>query len=185
MAEEEADVLDNWEEQADSGMLDKRLDQMEIDVSNKRERKKQVVSVAGKMMMSEEGGPTPYQPQVRILKRNTESQVTQQNSHVTGPSAGSSQGSSKHSKSLQQREAEYAQARLRILGSLPPADDEEEKGEALCNNGIPSRKACDGSVQLESPPQIVKLDPSQPRVAILRQPKSPDGTSGFKRADHT
>ncbi|GFR83683.1 SUZ domain-containing protein 1 [Elysia marginata] len=183
MADDEADILDNWEEQADSGVLDKRLEEMALDVTNNREKKKQVISVAKRMV--EEGGPTPYQPQVRILKRDTTAATSpQQNTGVTSPSG---QGSSKHSKSLQQREAEYAQARLRIFGSLPPPDDEEEVGNSTASGSIPGQKTSDAtsSILSDGAPQIVKLDPSQPHVTILRQPRCPDGTSGFKRPDHT
>ncbi|KAK3752240.1 hypothetical protein RRG08_047096 [Elysia crispata] len=183
MADDEAEVLDNWEEQADSGMLDKRLEEMAIDVTNNREKNRQVISVAKRMVVPEDTGSTPYQPQVRILKRDTTAPPPpQQNTNATSPSG---QGASKHSKSLQQREAEYAQARLRIFGSLPPPDDEEELGNSAASNSISGKKANSTSIPVDSAPQIVKLDPSLPRVAILRQPRSPDGTSGFKKPDHT
>ncbi|RUS91688.1 hypothetical protein EGW08_000514 [Elysia chlorotica] len=170
MADDEAEVLDNWEEQADSGVLDKRLEEMAIDVSNNRERQK-VISVAKRMVVTEDTGSTPYQPQVRILKRDTSAPSPHQNTSGASPSG---PGSSKHSKSLQQREAEYAQARLRILGSLPPPDDgEESENSSASNNTAPAGKKGNSGY------------PSSPRVAILRQPRSPDGTSGFKKPDHT
>lgn len=59
----------------------------------------------------------PPEPVVKILKRPTNDKNNQQSAEAR-PKA--------PIKTLQQREQEYAEARLRILGSAKSAEDEEE-----------------------------------------------------------
>ncbi|KAH9508690.1 SUZ domain-containing protein 1 [Bulinus truncatus] len=179
MAEEEI-YLDSWEEQADSGMLDKRLEEMSIDIQAKEmERKKQTQSSVPTAVLVDECGKTQYQPQVRILRREPKTSSSPPKNVKNNTGSINTTGSSKHSKSLQQREAEYAQARLRIFGSLPPDDD------SVINNVDNFSPQEDITIEKQCSPQIIKVDPSSPRVSIIRQPRGPDGTSGFKKADLT
>ncbi|CAL1544456.1 unnamed protein product [Lymnaea stagnalis] len=185
MAEEEID-LDSWEEQADSGVLDKRLEEMSIDIqakeNDKRKQAQSIHSTASPLLI-DDSGKTQYQPQVRILRREPKTPSSPQKNHRDNSGLTNVTASSKHSKSLQQREAEYAQARLRIFGSLPPEENDENDD----GNGTDSFTAKDDDLNIEkqSSPQIIKPDPSSPRVSIVRQPKGPDGTSGFKKSDPT
>lgn len=92
---------------------------------------------------------TQYVPQVKILKRPNDTKPG---------STGSERSPSKHPvKTLQQREAEYAEARLRILGASCSRDEEKEKINRL---------AIIGSDNYEI-------------STTLRQPLGPDGTKGF------
>lgn len=58
----------------------------------------------------------PPEPTVKILKRPTKNPNSNNNSKVYQPK-----------KTLQQREQEYAEARLRILGQAHSPDRQEEK----------------------------------------------------------
>lgn len=162
MADSDCDNLDSWENQADSGELDKRLDEMSLELQSKEVNMQNQASV-----MSEDTSRSQYQPQVRILRRDGASQPSK-NKNKSGSSSGP--GSSKFTKSLQQREQEYAQARQRIFGSLPSPEDEASEKP----NDVPDPAK-------SGPPQIVGIQSAGPQMAIVRQPKGPDGTSGFKQ----
>ncbi|GFX89050.1 hypothetical protein TNCV_2853501 [Trichonephila clavipes] len=72
-------------------------------------------------MKLEDSSRTPYIPQVKILKRPNDAKTV----------VVSEKSPSRHpAKTLQQREAEYAEARLRILGS---ASSEEEQSSRYVN----------------------------------------------------
>ncbi|XP_071840152.1 SUZ RNA-binding domain-containing-like [Apostichopus japonicus] len=117
MAEE--DVWDDWEDMADSGELDKRLE-MEKKLQDEKGANQTGVPTSG--IMTEDSQRTAYQPQLRILKRQSGSGAQSQ--------ANSSDGNSKNkSKTLAEREAEYAEARLRILGSATSEDPDEVNRE--------------------------------------------------------
>lgn len=116
MADE--DVWDSWEDMEDSGELDKRLE-----LEKKAQEDKSSSSSSGSnigMIFSEDSHRTAYQPQLRILKRQTGS---------GDQSVGNNQdGNPKNkSKTLAEREAAYAEARLRILGSATSENQEEVK----------------------------------------------------------
>ena len=87
----------------------------------------------------------PPEPTVKILKRPTRN--TQTNDNKT----------QQPKKTLQQREEEYAQARLRILGEAQNIDKVEEK---ICS--------------IQSKPTRCEVN------NVIRSPKGPDGTKGFK-----
>jgi hypothetical protein len=105
----------------------------------------------------------PPEPKLTILKRpqSSPSNLAAQN----GPN-GQKEGNK--NKTLKQREEEYAQARLRILGAASNPDDlisSEESKEA---------KSCD------SPPTLL-IKPDADSNNAIRTPKGPDGTKGFHR----
>lgn len=87
----------------------------------------------------------PPEPTVKILKRPIRSTLTN-DSKIQQPK-----------KTLQQREEEYAQARLRILGEAQNSDSAEDK---IC------------SIQSKS----TRCETDN----VIRLPKGPDGTKGFK-----
>ncbi|KAB0793306.1 hypothetical protein PPYR_12926 [Photinus pyralis] len=88
----------------------------------------------------------PPEPTVKILKRPIRNTLTS-DGKVQQPK-----------KTLQQREEEYAQARLRILGEAQNSDGVEEK--VICS--------------IQSKPVRCEVD------SVVRLPKGPDGTKGFK-----
>lgn len=106
---------------------------------------------------------TPYQPpepKMKILKRP---QSSPSNLSSQGGSGGVNQangGKAKTTKSLKEREEEYAQARLRILGSAVNPDEEAEVNKSEENIVI----------------QKVNDDNGK-----TRDPKGPDGTKGFQK----
>ena len=143
------DVLDSWEELEDTSVLDKKL--KEIKISSTEERR-----LHSQAMVTDSSDRTQYQPQVKILKRQTESSAVS-----------SDQRSNKQpTKTLEQREAEYAEARLRILGpTYKNSEDSPNVEEGMAE---------------ESVTQLFKeLNANNNCVPILRQPKGPDGSMGF------
>ncbi|XP_063965163.1 SUZ domain-containing protein 1-like [Lytechinus pictus] len=106
--EDSEEVWDSWEDMADSGVLDKKLQeaqkQRELATQEKKDVEPSVV------LLEEDSQRTSYQPQLRILKRPTEAggdQNATENKDVNKTKP----------KTLAEREEEYKQARLRILGS--------------------------------------------------------------------
>lgn len=141
------DVLDSWEELEDTSVLDKKL--KEIEISSLEVNK----PFPSQVMVTDSSERTLYQPQVKILKRQTDS-----------PTTFNDQRSNKPTKTLEQREAEYAEARLRILGPTygNGEDDPEESSD-------PERIR-----------QLFKdMSTNNNCVQVLRQPRGPDGSAGF------
>lgn len=71
-------------------------------------------------MRLEDSSRTPYIPQVKILKRPNDAKTT----GVVSDKSPSRQPV----KTLMQRKAEYAEARLRILGSAHSEEEEQSAG---------------------------------------------------------
>uniref|UniRef100_A0AAX7UEH3 SUZ RNA-binding domain-containing n=1 Tax=Astatotilapia calliptera TaxID=8154 RepID=A0AAX7UEH3_ASTCA len=109
------------------------------------------------VVVQDDSLPAAPPPQIRILKRPT-------NNGNTGNPAASSRPA-QQMKSLAQREAEYAEARRRILGS---ASSEETPQDNQCKD----RPAC---MSVQQP-----LEPVRSNNHVIRQPNGPDGTSGFR-----
>lgn len=138
--------------------------------------------VTGPQILLEDNTRTQYVPQVRILKRPNGP------NGKGGSSADSRGGNSRgqaSTKTLEEREAEYAKARLRILGSSTPQDSSSPTEPATTfspgssktssptnsakQNGINS-----GSNSLSNAP---KCD-----VPVVRQPQGPtEGSKGFNQ----
>ena len=143
----------------------------------------------GGVLVDEDHMRTPYRPpdqpaKVKILKRPSsipnnleqQSDLDVLTSHegdgdhlpLSPGSGGGGQEKSLH-KSLKQREEEYAQARLRILGSAEPVTDPAAEGE-------------EGEGEEGKP---VIIDAASVAAAannknVVRSPHGPDGTKGFK-----
>ncbi|XP_077385245.1 SUZ RNA-binding domain-containing-like isoform X2 [Festucalex cinctus] len=109
---EDDEVAESWEEAADSGEIERRLEAK--------------------------------------LKINQQAKKTS--------------SSSPQMKSLAQREAEYAEARRRILGSASSDDTPQEN---------PGQER---PVRMNAQPP----EPVRPNNHVIRQPTGPDGTSGFR-----
>ncbi|NXD31619.1 SZRD1 protein, partial [Spelaeornis formosus] len=106
------------------------------------------------LVIPEDGVPAGPPPQIRILKRPATNGV------LSAPSAASRPPFPV--KSLAQREAEYAEARRRILGSASP---EEEQDKPI----------------LDRPPRLSQPEDSRQPNNVIRQPLGPDGSQGFKQ----
>jgi hypothetical protein len=103
----------------------------------------------------------PPEPVIKIMKRPSS----------TSSELNSLEGDAKPKpKTLKQRETEYAQARLRILGS----SGSPESGEAAAANG---QKV----VQAEVRPVVSNVVPPSGN-SVVRTPRGPDGTKGFQAA---
>ncbi|XP_078281169.1 SUZ RNA-binding domain-containing isoform X1 [Rhinoraja longicauda] len=147
---EDEEIADNWEEAADSGEIDRRLE-AKLKIQQKEKKTKLAPKVP--IVIQDDLHPTTCTPQIRILKRPTSNGVVNTPLSASRPLP--------QVKSLAQREAEYAEARKRILGSASP--EEEDKAN-------PDR-----------PTRITQLDESRQQSSIIRQPLGPDGTQGFKQ----
>ncbi|XP_060078428.1 SUZ domain-containing protein 1-like [Ylistrum balloti] len=152
MAEDGAEVtvLDSWEELDDSRVLNKKLN--EIKISNQDDKK-----LTGALVL-ENQDRTQYQPQVRILKRRSDPGAT-----ANSQQDASKVNANKHNKTLEQREKEYAEARLRILGSA--------------SGGFETEQTIDNSFRPS--PRLTQQNNNNNATEILRQPRGPDGSKGF------
>ncbi|KAJ8257720.1 hypothetical protein GJAV_G00188960 [Gymnothorax javanicus] len=157
---EDDDITENWEEAADSGEMERRLEE-KLRISQK-EKVSSCSSGRSPMrtaiVIQDDSLPAAPPPQIRILKR---------------PSSNGSLGSPvtpvrplPQVKSLAQREAEYAEARKRILGSASPEDSPQDRP----NTDRPARA--------NAPPSMEECRSNNHAV---RQPAGPDGTQGFRQ----
>lgn len=156
---EDEEIAESWEEAADSGEIERRL---EAKLKINRESKKSNLGtgcspVRTAIVIQDDSLPAAPPPQIRILKRPS-------NNGTAGNPASSSRPS-QQMKSLAQREAEYAEARRRILGSASSDDAPQD-------NPCPDRPA---RVATQQPAEVVR-----PNNHVMRQPTGPDGTSGFR-----
>lgn len=135
----------------------------------------------GPQITLEDNTRTQYVPQVRILKRQERDDKSVSNDRK---SLNSSKSQS-NSKTYEEREAEYAKARLRILGSA--SAPEETPVSPL--SGTSSSVGTNTSNALSPENRSTKLRSLQNsstnetpnNVPIIRLPLGPDGTKGFKR----
>ncbi|CAF0990490.1 unnamed protein product [Brachionus calyciflorus] len=112
------------------------------------------------------------QPAIKILKRpSSEKKLTDL------PNQAQANQASQPIKTFEQREQEYAQARLRILGSAHPEQDVAPTNLNVQSNNINATKNNSSSPNLLSSNQINK-----PNINIIRDPIAPDGTRGFKNS---
>lgn len=156
---EDEEVAESWEEAADSGEIERRLEaKLKINQEAKKSSMKSSSSpVRTAIVIQDESLPAAPPPQIRILKRPT-------NNGTTGNSASSSRPS-QQTKSLAQREAEYAEARRRILGSASSEETPQDN---------PNQERAPRMSTQHSTEQV------RPNNHVIRQPTGPDGTSGFK-----
>ncbi|XP_006023278.2 SUZ domain-containing protein 1 isoform X8 [Alligator sinensis] len=106
------------------------------------------------IVIQDDSLPSGPPPQIRILKRPATNGVLSNPNSASRPAF--------PVKSLAQREAEYAEARKRILGSASP---EEEQDKPI----------------LDRPTRISQPEDSRQLNNVIRQPLGPDGSQGFKQ----
>ncbi|KAL7294583.1 hypothetical protein TKK_0012042 [Trichogramma kaykai] len=152
------DVFESWEEMEESGVLDKKLQVMNLNPVNGLEDRSSHNSSDSKIIISgNDSGRVqsqfPSKTIVKILKRperNPQDDVLPINGDKPKQPI----------KSLKQREQEYAEARKRILGE---EKSPEENASADINR-----------IQAKA---LVQNNYSNPNV--MRTPIGPDGTKGF------
>uniref|UniRef100_A0A3Q3DTI6 SUZ RNA-binding domain-containing n=1 Tax=Hippocampus comes TaxID=109280 RepID=A0A3Q3DTI6_HIPCM len=144
---EDEEVAESWEEAADSGVRNTGRATLKSSSNS---------PVRTAIVIQDDSLPAAPPPQIRILKRPS-------NNGTAGNPASSSRPS-QQMKSLAQREAEYAEARRRILGSASSDDTPQE------NPGQ------DRPVRMTAQPS----EPLRPNSHVIRQPSGLDGTSGFR-----
>ncbi|XP_064156776.1 SUZ domain-containing protein 1-like isoform X1 [Anguilla rostrata] len=157
---EDEEVTENWEEAADSGEMERRLEE-KLRISQKEK-----MSSAGSgrsplrtpIVIQDDSLPAAPPPQIRILKRPSS------NGSLGSPAA--AMRPVPQVKSLAQREAEYAEARRRILGSATPDDSPQDRPNA------------DRPARVSGPPPS---EESRSTNHVVRQPAGPDGTQGFRQ----
>ncbi|KAL3862342.1 hypothetical protein ACJMK2_008317 [Sinanodonta woodiana] len=158
---EDGGVLDSWEELENNDVLDKKLESLKISTPQIQT----VGSDGGQTILQEEGCRTQYQPQVRILKREDNSKPQ----HTIRGKA-----NSKPVKSLEQREAEYAEARKRILGEDYVADP-----TPVNDSNTSAFSSEDRPIRLVQQVEELKKTNTNSAIQIVREPKGPDGSKGF------
>nr|XP_020468152.1 SUZ domain-containing protein 1-like [Monopterus albus] len=153
------EIAESWEEAADSGEMEKRLEEkLRISQKEKESGYNSSRSLLKTMMIQDDSLPAAPPPQIRILKRPT-----------SNGSLGSPLNQNRPTpqvKSLAQREAEYAEARKRILGSACPEDMPQDKPNTdrpgHHNSTLPS-------------------EDTRSNNHTVRQPAGPDGSQGFRQ----
>lgn len=149
---EDEEVAESWEEAADSGEIDRRLEK-KLKITQKESRKSKSPPKVP-IVIQDDSLPTGPPPQIRILKRPTSNGVLSSPNATSRPAL--------PVKSLAQREAEYAEARRRILGSASPEEEQEKP-------------------ILDRPTRISQPEDSRQPSNVIRQPLGPDGSQGFKQ----
>ncbi|XP_037736916.1 SUZ domain-containing protein 1 isoform X2 [Chelonia mydas] len=177
---EDEEVAESWEEAADSGSnpndydmqslpsgtqllvnfhlekhygqeIDRRLEK-KLKITQKERKSKSPPKVP--IVIQDDSLPSGPPPQIRILKRPTTNGVLSNPNSVSRPAF--------PVKSLAQREAEYAEARKRILGSASPEEEQEKP-------------------ILDRPTRISQPEDSRQPNNVIRQPLGPDGSQGFRQ----
>ncbi|KAK6617802.1 hypothetical protein RUM43_014030 [Polyplax serrata] len=157
--QEKCDVVDSWEDIDENELLEKTFPK-KPESSGK--------TINGPLVIQGEDSLrtqyTPPEPSVKILKRPTkESRGDSTSSDVLGVANGEIRNSRQPVRTLQQRQIDYAEARLRILGEAKSPEDELDDRISKMNLNTTG-------VTLLRPCGVVN---------IVRHPRGPDGTKGF------
>ncbi|XP_032847599.1 SUZ domain-containing protein 1 isoform X3 [Tyto alba] len=131
--------------------IDRRLEK-KLKITQKERKSKSPPKVP--IVIQDDSLPAGPPPQIRILKRPTTNGVLSNPNSASRPAF--------PVKSLAQREAEYAEARKRILGSASPEEEQEKP-------------------VLDRPPRISQPEDTRQPNNVIRQPLGPDGSQGFKQ----
>ncbi|XP_065842329.1 SUZ RNA-binding domain-containing-like isoform X2 [Oscarella lobularis] len=150
---DDSDVLDSWEDAADTGELEKRMEERENELAKCLANDEKQEFVWDETLQS-----TPNVHQIRLLKRSD-------NPDQAKSSLQADQEQKRPTKSLEEREAEYAEARARIMG--PSASQPTTKG-LYKPNAISKAKQSSSS--------------SNTNATNTRNPKGPGATGkGFNK----
>ncbi|XP_040507108.1 SUZ domain-containing protein 1 isoform X7 [Gallus gallus] len=132
--------------------IDRRLEK-KLKITQKESRKSKSPPKVP-IVIQDDSVPSGPPPQIRILKRPATNGVLSNPNSTTRPAF--------PVKSLAQREAEYAEARKRILGSASPEEEQEKP-------------------ILDRPTRISQPEDIRQPNNVIRQPLGPDGSQGFKQ----
>lgn len=164
-------VFESWEDLVDTGLLDKKIEEMKS--RQPVEQSEIEISASIEPVILQEDVPrtqyVPPQPQVKILKRPSGVTKSEGSLLVNGEKS-----SKQPIKTLQQREAEYAEARLRILGAAK--NEEEIAEERLANITLAAVMDCPKVTEAAQPLESLRLVDA---VQVIRAPRGPDATKGF------
>ncbi|XP_053307699.1 SUZ domain-containing protein 1 isoform X1 [Spea bombifrons] len=149
---EEDEVAESWEDAADSGEIERRLEK-KLKIAQRESRKSKSPPKVP-VVIQDDSLPSGPPPQIRILKRPTSNGLASNANASSRPSA--------PVKTLAQREAEYAEARKRILGSASPEEEPEKP-------------------VVERPSRINQSEDVRQPNNVIRQPLGPDGSQGFRQ----
>ncbi|XP_060521325.1 SUZ domain-containing protein 1 [Cylas formicarius] len=170
MASKQQDIeileLDSWEEIDETDVLEKKLSKLIMPtisgnslngVSNNAPIQ---ITITGEDALRSQY--VPPEPTVKILKRPTKDAKGHRDLKKAVPK-----------KTLQQREQEYAEARLRILG-----ESGSDRPEERISIAKPRNSEFETAKPSASEPEAIKLRNTEGEN-IVRLPKGPDGTNGF------
>ncbi|XP_059620600.1 SUZ domain-containing protein 1 [Phlebotomus argentipes] len=158
MSRKQEDVLDSWEE-IDEAQLTAKINKMREHSSKDKNSRKMTILAVEDDPRSHFGQFGPSEPTLKILKRPQDG----------GGTAGGDVKPKAPVKSLQQREQEYAEARLRILGCAKSPEDEQNN--TVMRRGSEGGGGGGGSTSR----QAATKTPD----GLIRLPRGPDGTCGF------
>ncbi|XP_076060823.1 SUZ RNA-binding domain-containing isoform X1 [Oratosquilla oratoria] len=180
-SEQDGEVIDNWEDfDENPHQLEKQIQQISIRSEDK------TLKPCDVMVTGEDEHRTPYIPQERkimILRRPAANEEPQSNEVTTKQR--------QPFKTLEQRKAEYAEARLRILGDT--GKSEEGKPRPIQQKSLEQREADYAAARLRimgnsksleetsTRPLVSKVASGTEDVTITRTPRGPDGTMGFSQ----
>ncbi|XP_047904667.2 SUZ RNA-binding domain-containing isoform X1 [Anser cygnoides] len=133
--------------------IDRRLEK-KLKITQKESSRKSKSPPKVPIVIQDDSLPSGPPPQIRILKRPATNGVLSNPNSATRPAF--------PVKSLAQREAEYAEARKRILGSASPEEEQEKP-------------------ILDRPTRISQPEDTRQPNNVIRQPLGPDGSQGFKQ----
>jgi hypothetical protein len=159
-------VVDSWEELEDSGELDRKFEKLVLQSTEVTEetRRSPITITTIPVLQEECGGRTAYQPTVRILKRDRTAEATNAANNVVIRT--------KPTRTLQEREAAYAEARLRILGSAVSNDEDPSPVDDLPCLMTDKKPVTRAVINSDSMTSLKDCN-------VLRQPRGPDGSNGF------
>ncbi|KAF6210022.1 hypothetical protein GE061_015777 [Apolygus lucorum] len=150
---------DTWEQLEESGELDKQIEKIKVSspAQNGLSSNSSIIILPEELRSKF----MPSEPTVKILQRPSQTQ--------NGCKCPNGDAKPKAPfKTLQQRELEYAEARLRILGEArSPEEAQSPTGVSPLDDRIP---------RIQGKTEIPKADNC---AGIIRLPKGPDGTPGF------
>lgn len=163
------DICDDWEDMVENGELEKKLERLKVKTNSANSNYTNAPASGGGAGVSElaamprvlleDSVRTPYAPAVKILKRPPDANRSGGSLNGTGSEKSPNR---QPVKSLQQREAEYAEARLRILGSARSEDDNQKEKSASVS--------------------VLNHMVNDPHQIPIRQPRGPDQNSnGFQQ----
>lgn len=149
-------------------VLEKKLERLKVKTNSANSNHKSAHDTTGvgelamPRVLLEDSLRTQYAPTVKILRRPPD--ANRAGGSPNGAGGADKSPSRQPVKTLQQREAEYAEARLRILGSARSEDDaqKEKSGSLSVVNHLAGA--------------------TQPTDHVVRQPRGPDqGSNGFQQ----